>query len=172
MLRRRRKADGQALTETMVMMSFVSFIIFGFMHLCLLEVTKSVVSLAAFSAARAVMVLAEEASPLDIASDESSPAEFADVLRVQTGWPAAWQVLDGLRWSPDDGRNRPDFPLSIARLNNRVGLTVTYRVPFGPSILGAPIDAVRVTAFAPYIVQHKSGDPTQDIEDSGDNAKR
>ncbi len=144
MLRRRRKADGQALTETMVMMSFVSFIIFGFMHLCLLEVTKSVVSLAAFS----------------------------DVLRVQTGWPAAWQVLDGLRWSPDDGRNRPDFPLSIARLNNRVGLTVTYRVPFGPSILGAPIDAVRVTAFAPYIVQHKSGDPTQDIEDSGDNAKR
>jgi hypothetical protein len=165
-------AGGQALTDTIVMMSFVSFIIFGFMHLCLLEATKSMVSLAAFSAARAVMVLSEEASPLDIAPIESLPSEFADVLKVQTGWPAAWQVLDGLRWSHDDGGNRPDFPLGIARLNNRVGLMVTYRVPFGPSILNAPIDGLRVTAISPYVAQHKAGDRNQDIEDGGDNAQR
>jgi TadE-like protein len=171
-LRLKRSARGQALTETMLTMSLVILIVFGFVQLCLLEATKSMVSLAAFSAARAVMVLGRESAPLDNEPDPAASSEFADLPKVQTGWAAAWQVLDGLRWWRESSRNRPDFPLGIARRNARLGLTVTYTVPFGPPVFNASPDGLRVTAFSPYIIQHQAGAPDQDVQDHGDNAQR
>ena len=53
---RLRSAGGQSTTETMAMMSFLLLMIFGLVHFCLLSATKSIVNLAAFAAARTMMV--------------------------------------------------------------------------------------------------------------------
>lgn len=152
----RRKHGGQAMTETMVMMSFLILLIFGCVHMCLLAATKSMVSLAAFSAARTVMVRGWQ---------PEFGFTIGDGLKVQTGWPAAWQVIDGIRWWRDDDRNSPDFPIGLAMRNGRQGLTVTYRVPLGlPIFNGIPTGGLRITAFSPYVIQ-------ANIPEEGDNAQ-
>jgi hypothetical protein len=164
---------GQAFTETMIMMSFMILMIFGFVHLCLLEATKSMVSLAAFSAARSVMVQGWRSPSLDLPIVGEFSAEFSDALKVQAGWPAAWQVLDNLRWWRQGNSNRPDFPIGVALRNNRRGLTITYHVPFGTPIFdGLSTNGLAVTAFSPYVIQHKPDDVSQDVSDVGDNAQQ
>lgn len=161
----RRKNGGQAMTETMVMMSFLILLIFGCVHMCLLAATKSMVSLAAFSTARTVMVRGWEPPPIDIPFVGEFSYTIGDALKVQTGLPAAWQVLDGIRWWRDDDRNSPDIPIGLAMRNGRQGLTVTYRVPFGlPIFNGIPTGGLRITAFSPYVIQ-------ANIPEEGDNAQ-
>ena len=162
----RANSRGQAMTETMVMMSFLMLIIFGFVHMCMLAVTKSVVSLAAFSAARTVMVRSWQPPNVDLGPLGQFGFHIADALKVQTGYPAAWQVLDSLRWWADEGKNKPDFPIGISiSSTHRIGLTVTYRVPFGlPIFNGVDSDGLRVTAPSPYVIQ-------DELREDGDNAR-
>ena len=158
-------ALGQAMTETMVMMSFLTLIIFGFVHLCMLAATKSMVSLAAFSAARAVMVRSSQAPNVDAGLIGRCWINAEDWPKVQTGYLAAWQVLDSVRWWSDSSNNTPDLPIGLANVGCRRGLTVTYRVPFGlPIFNGANTDGLRVTAFSPYVIQ-------DDVPEEGDNAR-
>lgn len=165
MTRRPSGGRGQALTETMVMMSFLTLIIFGFVHLCMMAATKSMVSYAAFAAARTVMVRGYQPPSLNLPLAGEYSYEFDDALKVQTGWLAAWQVLDNIRWWRSSSRNRPDFPIGIAEVGNRRGLTVTYRVPFGlPIFNNVPSGGLAITAFSPYIIQ-------ADIGECGDNAQ-
>lgn len=152
--RRAPGARGQAMTETMVVMSFLTLIIFGFVHMCMLAATKSVVSLAAFSAARTVMVRGSEMLP------DSSP-----YIQAQLGWTAAWQVIDNLRWWSDEDRNRPDLPIGIPFGQSREGLTVSYRVPFGFPIFSVPDEGLKVTAFSPFVIQPAI---SEDNSDNGD----
>jgi hypothetical protein len=153
------------MTETMVMMSFLTLIIFGFVHLCMMAATKSMVSYAAFAAARTVMVRGWQPPPLNIPIVGEFSFAFPDWAKVQTGYPAAWQVLDNIRWWRSASRNMPDFPIGITTLNGRQGLTVTYRVPFGlPIFNNVPNGGVRITAFSPYIIQ-------DNIPEEGDNAQ-
>lgn len=161
----RARARGQALTETMVMMSFLTLIIFGFVHLCMMAATKSMVSYAAFAAARTVMVRGWQPPSLDIPLIGEFSVTFEDAFKVQTGWLAAWQVLDNIRWWRNSSRNRPDFPIGVAEVGNRRGLTVTYRVPFGmPIFNNVPNGGLAITAFSPYVIQ-------DDIKECGDNAQ-
>lgn len=161
----RPRERGQALTETMVMMSFLILLIFGLVHMCLLAATKSMVSLAAFSAARTVMVRGWQPPPVNIPFIGELSFTIGDGLKVQTGLPAAWQVLDGIRWWRDEDRNAPDIPIGLAMRNGRQGLTVTYRVPFGlPIFNGIPTGGLRITAFSPYVIQ-------PNIAEEGDNAQ-
>jgi hypothetical protein len=153
------------MTETMVMMSFLTLIIFGFVHMCMLAATKSMVSLAAFSAARTAMVRGWQPPNIDLGPLGEFGFNIADAVKVQTGYAAAWQVLDGLRWWQAEDRNRPDFPLGLAIRDGRQGLTVTYRVPFGLPIFNrVPSGGLRVTAFSPYVIQPS-------IAEEGDNAR-
>jgi hypothetical protein len=74
-------------------------------------------------------------------------------------------VLDNIRWWRSSARNLPDFPIGIAELGGRQGLTVTYRVPFGlPIVNNVPNGGLKVTAFSPYVIQ-------DDIPECGDNAQ-
>jgi hypothetical protein len=160
-----RRQKGQALTETMVMMLFLTLIIFGFVHLCMMAATKSMVSYAAFAAARTTMVRGWQPPSLNLPLVGEYSYEFDDWWKVQTGWPAAWQVLDNIRWWRSSTRNRPDFPIGVAEVNDRRGLTVTYRVPFGvPIFNNVPSGGLAITAFSPYVIQANIGE-------CGDNAQ-
>jgi hypothetical protein len=135
-----RDATGQAITETMIMMSFLLLFIFGIVYVALFAVTKFMVSYAAFAAARTSMVRSE-----------------AD------GYRAAVGVMQNLRWWRDESQNAPDGLMHERRFN-RFGVTVTHRVPFGlPIFNDIPNGGIRVLGFAPTIVQ-------PDIPEQGDNA--
>ncbi len=51
-----RSQAGTAALETMVVMSFLFTLIFGFVHICMFVVTKSMANYAAFTASRALLV--------------------------------------------------------------------------------------------------------------------
>lgn len=149
------------MVETMVMMSFLLFIIFGFMQLCLLCATKSMVNLAAFSAARTILVRALESRP-------------GGGFNEHVGWPAAWQVLDTMHWWNEENRNAPDWPLSLTFSGNGPGqmsgaLGVTYRVPLGLPLLngsnagGGSSDGLPVITVLPLLLP-------PNIPEVGDNA--
>ena len=96
----RRHQAGQATTETLLTMSFLFLMLFGFVHLSMFAATKYLVNLAAFSAARTAMVAGNEQQAAD-------------------------GVLDNLRWWRDPSAARPRLErreLSL-RGRNRRGLT-------------------------------------------------
>ena len=55
-LRSLRREAGTAALETMFVMTFLFTFIFGFVHICLFVVAKSVTNYAAFTASRALLV--------------------------------------------------------------------------------------------------------------------
>ena len=138
---------GQSTTETMIVMSFLLLMIFGFVHFAMLTATKSLVNLAAFSAARAAMVNG---------FDSGSP--------LAPSYVAAAAVLDNLRWWSNPLQNLPTFPLSRETLHDRDGVLVTYKVPFGLPIFNeVPSGGIPVEGFSPIVIQ-------PDITEEGDNA--
>jgi hypothetical protein len=161
--RRWMSPAGQALIETLLTASFVFLLMFGLGQLTLLSVTKSMVNLSAFSAARTAMVRGSRAPAVDL----SPPAGFAiGANEIQAGAPAAYGVVRSLRWWQDDSRNRPDLPLGLAAREGRLGLTVTYRVPIGfPIFPNGSSAGLAVTAFSPFEIQ-------RDIPEVGDNGRR
>lgn len=179
-----RSALGQALMETLVMMSFLLLFVFGCVHLSLLAATKYMVNYAAFTAARTVLVYGWQPPRLDLGPIGEIGVVIGDFAKIQLGYPAAWQVLDNIRWWQEDDKNGPDFPLGLSgmcpdgsvaapcALSYLKALTVTYRVPLGFPIVPVGEDGVAITAAAPFIIQHASGDAQSDIPEEGDNAGR
>lgn len=139
---------GQAMTETMIVMSFLLLMVFGFVHFAMLTATKSIVNLAAFSAARAAMVNG---------FDSGSP--------LAPSYVAAASVIDNLRWwGNNPALNRPEFPLSRQTLHDRDGVLVTFKVPFGMPIFNeVPSGGIPVEGFSPLVIQ-------PEIPERGDNA--
>jgi hypothetical protein len=136
---RRRRASGQALTETILMMGFLLLFIFSIVHLSMLAATKYVVNYAAFAAARATMVDPDRA------------------------WPAALEAMHNLRWWRDPARNAPDNPVRFEIRYERIGAVVVQRVPFGlPMFNRIPDGGLEVVGFAPAIQQ-------PDVPERGDN---
>lgn len=137
------------MTETMIVMSFLLLMIFGFVHFAMLTATKSVVNLAAFSAARAAMVNG---------FNGNSP--------VSPSYLAAAAVLDNLRWWSNPLLNLPQLPLSRATLHNRDSVFITYQVPFGMPIFsaGEVSEGLFIFGIAPIVIQ-------PDIGEEGDNAE-
>ena len=159
MPRRMRSARGQALVETMVMMSFILLLIFGFVQMTMLMATKYVTNYAAFAAARTATV--------------SDPFVFV-TAKVGT---AATEVIQNLNWWPSPVECTPlgngkcevgpahreagDFEGIPTKL--RLGLEVRYRVPFGLPIFNAvPAGGLEVIGFAPVALQLS-------VENTGDN---
>src|SRR5262245_13483073 len=113
--RRRPGESGTAALETMMVMSFLFIIIFGFVFLCLFVVTKSMTNYAAFAAARAAMV-----------SDRRADFELA-----------ARQVTSEVQWWPGGAYaqrvliQKNQRGPRLARNVRRRGVRVTYLLPFG-----------------------------------------
>jgi hypothetical protein len=132
------------MTETMIVMSFLLLMVFGFVHFAMLAATKSVVNLSAFASARAAMVHGWSGS------------------FVSPGYLAAVQILDNTRWN-NVALNLP-FPYQRTTLRERDGVLVTYRVPFGRPIFNSvPLGGLAIEGFAPMAVQ-------PNIPEEGDNA--
>jgi hypothetical protein len=161
---------GHVLIEALVLMPVVALLLAGLFKFSALGVTKYMVDLAGFAAARTLMLYGGPPGP-----PSSYMVSLDELAKAQVGWPAAWQVLDNMQWWRQADRNRPDFPLGIsfrcpdgrrslacAPFGRKV-LTVTYRVPIGNS-------TVRVMSATPYVIQHSSGSAYDDIEERGDNA--
>ena len=159
---RLRSARGQALVETMVMMSFILLLIFGFVQMTMLMATKYVTNYAAFAAARTAMV----SDPIDILTDQASTAA-TEVIQNLNWWPSP-VVCTTLTLAAakcgvaHSGRLAGDFlgiPTTL-----RTGLEVRYRVPFGLPIFNAvPAGGLQVIGFAPVALQPS-------VENTGDNA--
>ena len=139
----RRGESGQSTTETMIMMGFLSLMIFGFVQMCMLATTKYLVNFAAFSVARAEMIGGD-------------------------GQQAADGAMAYLKWWSSSTANRKTVagPLTRSvRGKSREGFTVTYRVPFGLPIFNTiPSGGVALVGFSPYARQ-------PDISEEGDNAE-
>lgn len=137
------REGGQSATETIIMMAFLSLLIFGFIHMCMLATTKYLVNFAAFSVARAEMV-------------GGSRQEAADGAMAYLRW-----------WSnPFANRKTVQGPVTrTVRGKSRTGFTVTYRVPFGlPIFNNIPAGGIALVGFSPYVRQ-------PNIPEEGDNAE-
>jgi TadE-like protein len=140
-LRGASSSSGQAALETMISMWVVVLFIFGLLHLCMMMVTKQVVSYAAFVAARTAMVRGTGAS------------EVHD---------AAQQALEILKWYPEgNDKNVPEVEFDAAR----GGIVVRYHFPFGLPIWNTVSpNGLIIEGFAPVAEQPA-------IPEKGDNAR-
>ncbi|OFW22107.1 MAG: hypothetical protein A3G21_19150 [Acidobacteria bacterium RIFCSPLOWO2_12_FULL_66_21] len=147
----------------MLMMAFLTLFIVGAVHLSMFAVTRSMVNLAAFSAARTVMVRASQPGPIDIPIIGEIDIDIPLNWRLQSGWFAAREVMSGLQWWGGGWNDVPGFILD-GQHRNRQQLSVTYQVPFGiPIFNDVPNGGLRVRGFAPYVIQ--------DVGEEGDNAR-
>ena len=135
---------GQATTETMIMITFLTFAVWSFIQLAILMTTKEYVNYAAFAAARAGMV----------SEDASGPS-----LRERA---AVKLVLDKVQWTPGNVLSlslmtRTDWTVPG---KTRHGVEIPYSFPFE---FGAYAGGVTIRAFSPIVVQER-------IQEEGDNA--
>lgn len=137
------RESGQAATDTMVAMGFLMLLVFGFVHFCMLAVTRQVVNFAAFGAARTAMV---------------SGIGGGDFIQAQSGYLSARQIISTTqRWWQSDAKNAPDLP--FWREDKTVGgrtrhiLKIKYRVPFGMPIMNPGAQGLVVEGWAPIIIQ-------------------
>lgn len=111
--RRGRVGDrGQAVTESIIMMTFLLLMIFGLIHLCMLMSMKFMVNNAAFSAARTAMV---------------SPGDVNEAALEGMGYMRGW-------WTGGNaGLNQPFVrPTSkTIRGKGRSGFEAIWAAPFG-----------------------------------------
>ena len=147
-LRSLRREAGTAALETMFVMTFLFTLIFGFVHICLFAVTKSVTNYAAFTASRAALVGGGRRQQELAARQVMSEVQWwdgglgANMLRVfiQTGQRGP-RLIGGRR---------------------RSGVRVTYFLPFGYPVFRGGLGVVRAVGFAPTAA-------TQNVPDEGDN---
>jgi hypothetical protein len=140
------KEDGQAATETMLVMMFLMLMIFGAVHLSMFAVTKYMVNYSAFAAARTVMVRTES-------SLKQEALEAANI------------VLDGIRWWHDPVL---DHARAIERrgVHGRDSIVVTYGVPFGlPIFTTVPKGGIVIRGSSAVAEQPP-------IPEKGDNADK
>ena len=147
-----RGESGTAALETMVVMSFLLTLIFGFVYLCLFVVTKSMVNYAAFTSSRAAMVGASRGQQ-----------EFAarQVMSEVQWWGQGNAYVDQVRAAMRVQTNELGPRLNGGR--RRRGVVVSYLVPFGYPIFRGTLGVVRAVGFAPTTT------PPSEVREEGDN---
>jgi hypothetical protein len=133
---------GQATTETLMMMSFLLLLIFGFIQLSLLMATKYMVNYSAFAAARARMV-------------------GAGAIRQRV---AAFGVMDNLRWRDNPNLNTPIVTPAVRLIRGRLRSGVTSRYSVPARLLIAPEGFV-IESFS------AAGPDWSAVPEVGDNAE-
>ena len=150
--RRPHLARGQAGTaalETMAVMSFLFTLIFGFVHLSMFVLTKSMTNYAAWTASRAMLVGENK----DLAARQ---------VMSEIQWWAGGAMANTARISVQNNQLGP----RLAGGRRRRGVRVTYPLPFGYPIFRSGLGTVRAIGFAPTVEKSHS-----EIAEEGDNAK-
>lgn len=130
-------------------MSFLFTLIFGFVHLCMFVVTKSMTNYAAWSGSRAMLV----GENRDLAARQ---------VMSEIQWWSGGAVANTARVMIQNNQQGPR--LSDGR--RRRGVRVTYPLPFGYPIFRSGLGMVRAIGFAPT-VEHSH----DEIAEEGDNAR-
>jgi hypothetical protein len=146
---RRRVAcsqTGTAALETMVVMSFLFTLIFGFVHLCMFAVTKSMTNYAAFTASRALLV-------------GGSAGNAASQVMSDMQWWAGGAFVNDSKVSVQEHQLGPHYGSK-----QRSGVRIEYPLPFGYPIFRDGLGTVRAIGFAPT-AEH----PHTEIPEEGDN---
>lgn len=126
------------------MITFLSLLIFGFIHVAMLATTKYLVSYAAFSVSRTAMV--------------NGNRQLAAIGALQyLRWSAFPPVIEG--------------PRRTAR-STREGFLVSYRVPFVPPGVSA-VPRLTIYGFSPFVRQRAGDGLPADFlnREKGDNAE-
>jgi hypothetical protein len=152
-----RRQAGTAALETMVVMSFLFTLIFGFVHLCFFAVTKSMTNYAAFTASRALLVGGGGGLSATFARDLAARQVMSEIQWWEGGF-----VNNQLRMLVQENQQGPRNPRGFRRR----GVRVTYLLPFGYPVFRNNLIPVRVVGFAPTTQTHSG------IPEVGDNAKR
>ena len=139
---------GTAALETMVVMSFLFTLIFGFVHICLFVVTKSMANYAAFTAMRTSMVGGQDQLAARQVMSEMQWWRTGDAITDQIR--GALLVQSGQQGPRHFGGKR------------RKGVRVSYLLPFGYPMFSGGLGLVRVIGFAPA----PNGN---DVPEEGDN---
>lgn len=138
----RRRQAGTAALETMIVMSFLFTLIFGFVHICMFVVTKSMTNYAAFTVSRVLLV-----------DDSRTNRELAgrQVMSEIQWWPGglaanlARVAIQQNQLGPRHAGNR-----------RRTGVRVSYFLPFGYPVFRGGLGVVRAIGFAPVTTPHTS----------------
>jgi len=138
---------GTAALETMVVMSFLFTLIFGFMYLCLFVVTKSMTNYVAFTGSRAKLVGA-------------SPDMAARQVMSEIQWWSGGAIANTARVLVQSNQKGPRQ--TDGRRRN--GVRVTYFLPFGYPVFRGGLGIVRDMGFSPT-VEHSH----DEIKEEGDN---
>lgn len=153
-----RSQSGTAALETMVVMSFLFTLIFGFVHICMFVVTKSMTNYAAFTASRALLV--GGTPPLSAAAAMNLGAR--QVMSEIQWWGQGNAFADQARALMLVQTNQQGPRLAGGR--RRRGVRVTYLVPFGFPVFRGGLGLVRAVGFAPTITT-----PHTNVREEGDN---
>lgn len=141
-----RRQAGTAALETMIVMSFLFTLIFGFVHICMFVVTKSVTNYAAFTGARALMVGGNR----DFAARQ---------VMSEVQWWTGGVLANQARVLVQSDQQGPRY----ARGVRRRGVRVSYFLPFGYPVFRGGLGLVRAIGFAPTTTPHTS------VPEEGDN---
>lgn len=141
-----QREAGTAALETMVVMTFLFTLIFGFVHICLFVVTKSVTNYAAFTASRALMV----GGSRDMAARQ---------VMSEVQWWGGGMLANQARVLVQSNQQGP----RLAGGRRRRGVRVTYFLPFGYPVFRGGLGLVRAIGFAPAAQPHTG------VPEAGDN---
>jgi hypothetical protein len=130
----------------MVVMSFLFTLIFGFVHICMFVVTKSVTNYAAFTASRAWLV-------------GGSSNFAAQQVMSEMQWWAGGALANATKISIQEHQLGPRHGTK-----RRSGVRMTYPLPFGYPIFREGLGTVRAIGFAPTVEHQHS-----EISEEGDN---
>jgi hypothetical protein len=143
---------GTAALETMVVMSFLFTLIFGFVHICMFVVTKSMTNYAAFTAARAFLV------DSSTTNREGSARQVMSEIQWWSGGIAGNMLRVAVQSNKDGPR--------LVDGRRRRGIRVTYLLPFGYPIFRGGLGLVHAVGFAPTVEKSHS-----EVKEEGDNSK-
>jgi hypothetical protein len=146
-----RRQAGTAALETMVVMSFLFTLIFGFVHICMFVVTKSMTNYAAFTASRALMV-----GGGSVMRDLAARQVMSEIQ-----WWEGGLFANMARLAVQENQQGPLH----ARNVRRRGVRVTYLVPFGYPLFHGSFLPIRAVGFAPTTTPHTG------VREEGDNAR-
>lgn len=127
-------------------MSFLFTLIFGFVHICMFVVTKSMTNYAAFTGARAMLV----GGSRDLAARQ---------VMSEIQWWAGGAMANTARISVQANRLGPRHGAK-----RRSGVRITYPLPFGYPIFRSGLGTVRAIGFAPTVKKSHT-----EVPEEGDN---
>lgn len=127
-------------------MSFLFTLIFGFVHICMFVVTKSMTNYAAFTTSRALLV-------------GGNSGLGARQVMSEIQWWAGGAFVNDAKVTIQQNQLGPRHGTKRRR-----GVRITYPLPFGYPIFRSGLGTVRAIGFAPT-VEH----PHTEIPEEGDN---